>query len=353
MNTKRLDIEFMRILAAFFVIYNHTGMRGFYLFSTFRVTGVIYTLGLFLSIFCKFAVPLFLAIAGALLLGREEAVAVVWRRRVLRIALILVVWSFLYHIYYLRPESIRDIDLLAFFKGMLQNATPFTFWYLYSYIGFLITLPFLRKFAQSLSRREYIYLFVIHFIFFSAVPVLEYVSGKTLYTFAKIAWLDCNIFIYPLLGYFLSTLPEGFWNWKRLALLWAANLLLLCLSTKLAIHDILMTGELTQTFHNTFVLINCATVFVTCQFIFHKLPPHFPTWLARGIRSLGGATLGIYLMHVFFLSSNAADALWNWLYERNVFPYLSSFILCAAVFLLGYIVTIIIKRIPILRRIVE
>lgn len=58
-------------------------------------------------------------------------------------------------------------------------------------------------------------------------------------------------------------------------------------------------------------------------------------------------------MHVFFLSSDAADALWNWLYAAKVFPYLSSFILCAAVFLLGYIVTIIIKRIPILRRIVE
>lgn len=71
MSNKHLDIELMRILACFFVIYNHTGVQGFYLFSLYDSSSSTYLMGLFLSVFCKFAVPIFFAISGALLLDRD------------------------------------------------------------------------------------------------------------------------------------------------------------------------------------------------------------------------------------------------------------------------------------------
>ena len=69
---KCLDIELMRILAAFFVIFNHTGTTAFFLFPFYDVHTVSYWGCLFLSVFCKFSVPLFFMISGALLLDREE-----------------------------------------------------------------------------------------------------------------------------------------------------------------------------------------------------------------------------------------------------------------------------------------
>lgn len=68
---KRLDIELMRIIAAFFVLYNHTGTNGFSKFLSYDPHTFHYWLYLFLSISCKVSVPLFLVIAGALMLGRE------------------------------------------------------------------------------------------------------------------------------------------------------------------------------------------------------------------------------------------------------------------------------------------
>ena len=61
---KRLDIELMRIIAAFFVLYNHTGANGFSKFLSYDPHTFHYWLYLFLSISCKVSVPLFLVIAG-------------------------------------------------------------------------------------------------------------------------------------------------------------------------------------------------------------------------------------------------------------------------------------------------
>lgn len=97
-NNKRLDIELMRIIAAFFVIFNHTGNTGFFLFSLCDARNIQYWIYLFISIFCKISVPLFFMIAGALLLNRQsETIKKLWIHRVLHISFILAFWSFFYY----------------------------------------------------------------------------------------------------------------------------------------------------------------------------------------------------------------------------------------------------------------
>lgn len=79
-------IEFMRIMATFFVIFNHAGMNGFFLFSKYETSTLHFWIYLFISVFCKFSVPLFLAISGAVLLKKEnESIGYVWTHRIKRI----------------------------------------------------------------------------------------------------------------------------------------------------------------------------------------------------------------------------------------------------------------------------
>lgn len=66
-----LHIELIRIIAAYFVIFNHTGKRGFFLFSVYERGSLQYWVYMILSIFCKISVPLFFMIAGALLLKKR------------------------------------------------------------------------------------------------------------------------------------------------------------------------------------------------------------------------------------------------------------------------------------------
>ena len=73
---KLLYIEFLRAAAIFFVIFNHTATEGFLLFTKYPTDNIQYWLYLAISIFCKFAVPVYFMISGALLLGKDEPLKV-------------------------------------------------------------------------------------------------------------------------------------------------------------------------------------------------------------------------------------------------------------------------------------
>ena len=69
---RKVYLEFLKIIAIYMVLFNHTGSRGFTLF-TLAQGSVMYPFYLFNAIFIKIAVPLFLMASGAVLLGKEES----------------------------------------------------------------------------------------------------------------------------------------------------------------------------------------------------------------------------------------------------------------------------------------
>ncbi len=68
---RRYYIDILRILACFMVVFNHFDL-GFYAFHNKQQGTVSYWLLLAFSVFCKFAVPLFFMISGALLLKKRR-----------------------------------------------------------------------------------------------------------------------------------------------------------------------------------------------------------------------------------------------------------------------------------------
>ena len=102
----------MRIFACFFVIFNHTGDRGVFLFSLYDANTLQFWLYMLVSVFCKFSVPLFFMIFGALMLQREpESLKKLWVRRILRMMLILLIWSFFYYLVEVFWNSTQTINL--------------------------------------------------------------------------------------------------------------------------------------------------------------------------------------------------------------------------------------------------
>ena len=112
-----LHIEAIRILAIFFVIFNHTAERGFFLFAMYPNTDIQYWIYMGISVFCKFSVPMFLMISGALLVDKEESLKRVWSQRIFRIFLALLLFSF---ISYLQTvyQTDKKIDVGEFLKGL-------------------------------------------------------------------------------------------------------------------------------------------------------------------------------------------------------------------------------------------
>ncbi len=299
----------MRILACFFVIFNHTGTRGFFLFSLYEKSSIQFWVYLIISIFCKFSVPLFFMISGALMLNRPpEPLRKLWYKRILRIFLVLLFWSFFYYIVQLYQEK-WDFDIKTFILKLYDSNWNGSFWYLYAYIPMLMTLPFLQKFAKSMDKQDFIYLIILVFGFSSLLPIMQYVLWQGRHNLNgnfRIAWLCSNIFLYPCTGYFLENDLKNFWSKKRILILWLFNIVTISLSAYMTYLKSNVTGVLdesnSQDFYNTFVLINSIAIFVTCKWLVEKCK--IPRWLERVIVSMGGGDLWNLLVTYFYNGYN-------------------------------------------------
>ena len=360
MDNKRLDIELIRIIAVFFVIFNHTGTMGYFLFASYEPRSIQYWIYLFISVFCKISVPLFFMITGALMLNRkEESLRYLWKHRVLHICCILIIWSFFYYMVLVK-EGGEAFNIVRFFRQLYVYNWNFSFWYLYVYIALLICLPLLQKIAQSLSNKDYIYMTILYITFKMIIPSLQYILWRGRYTLNNnidLGWITSNIVIFPLMGYFLSYRVKEFWNKKRILILWGINICTILMSCYLTYYRASVMGvcneESSQAFHDTFVLINCITVFVTCQYLNDK--SQLLSKISKQIISLGGCTFGIYLKHIYIKDHTAITRYISKLFQ-DIIPIprmLYAFIYCIIIFICGYIITLLLKKIPFIKRIVS
>lgn len=360
---RRLDLELMRVIACFFVIFNHTGENGFFRFSLCDSGSLRFWVYLAVSIFCKFSVPLFFMVSGALLLEREESLGRIWRHRIGKIALVLLAWSFFY---YLDEVWLgwREFRLGDFAGQFLWGNWNLSFWYLYTYLAMLMTLPLLRKFAGSLTNREFVYLFSLAFVFSSLLPVLQYLLWQENHSFNsdfQLGWVCAQIFVCPLLGYFMRKRIPDFWSGRRLALLWAANLGGILVTAGLTVWKASLTGMLdenhSQSFYNLFSVLNAASVFAACTYLAGRgaaLRRPLLRRLCALLQSMGSCTLGIYLLHLFFHQRLPfMGRLWDVFRVRlGLGDMISAFLYCGGIFLMGYGVTLVMKRVPLARRLV-
>lgn len=302
---------------------------------------------------------MFFAIAGALMLEKnEEPLKKVWVHKIGRIAIALIFWSFFYYVVEI-IQGTGTFNFREFFKVFCTSYWNYSFWYLFAYIPMLMTLPILQKFAKALSTKDYGYMLALVIVFSMVKPVGEYLLWHDKFVLNSkfnIDWMCATIFIYPCIGYFLYHRLQNIWNKKNLVLLWIVNIVTIVLSCYLTYADAQWTGVLeegtSQRFLATFSLINCIAVFVTCQYAVKKII--VPAWLEKVICSLGSCTFGIYLLHVFYKGKvQAVQKLWDVFRIQCGFnDMLSAMLYCGVVFMLGYVTTLLIKKIPIIGKII-
>ena len=148
-----LHLDFLRIIAIWLVIFNHTSWRGFMLFSVSRES-VLFPFYLFVSIFCKIAVPIFFMISGALLLQREESIETLYKKRIAKFIIVLILISFVY--FWHQGRLVAAFNLKESLTEIYRSNVAVGLWYLYSYIGILVMLPLLRVLARGMKKKDYL-----------------------------------------------------------------------------------------------------------------------------------------------------------------------------------------------------
>ncbi len=157
MKKREIWLDVLRVLAAFLVIVNHTNSD---VFQSVTPENGTWWLSIAWYALCKIAVPLFVMISGAVLLGREDS----YRKclaRFGRIVAALVVFSYAYFVhdawvnYGLWPRMFR-LDVFVQKLWTLEIAD--SFWYLYFYAGLMLALPLLQRLSCAMTDRDIWYL---------------------------------------------------------------------------------------------------------------------------------------------------------------------------------------------------
>lgn len=351
-TNKLLHLEFLRIIAIILVLFNHTGEYGFGLFKQCE-NSMFYGFYMFLAVACKVAVPLFWMISGALLIDKEEELKEVYCKRIFKYFIVLLLFSFI-RLLYSNIKNGAGYDIVWYFKKLYMSEWATAYWYLYAYLGMLILLPIIRKMAKNMSDVEFMYLFFVTLLIRGVLPVFEYlIIGKcgVINQNFKGMFFSINI-VYFLMGYFMEKRikEEDLSNKKAvvLGIMGFLSIIITCVMTQIQINEI---GEgsagATQQFYNLLVIIPTAAVYYMARIIFCRIKIGKTGY--KIMVMLASASFGVMLLEnilrneLKFIVIELKDTI-------HTLP--ACFLWITAVWLSGVIITLFLKQIPVINKII-
>ena len=267
-----MAIDIIRIFAFVFIVFLHTLNRQF---------GVDVWMGGYAII--SIGVNLFIMISGYLLLDKTEEAIVFFKKRILNILPLFLVFNIIY-IYF------GKIPIMPILKGKTISASHF--WYIYMILGLYLLTPWLQK-VLKYAEKETLFVVFLWFLCNILNPYLRY------FNLAEIPFSNFPLtgFIgYYILGYFVKKYDNKV---KRasfilIIVIYALGFLLSFLSTK---YVLAVTGKRVSDFFDknslgTFIMTLSFFVF-WCKFNFSKRD--------RIIKIVADSTYFAFLVHLIVL----------------------------------------------------
>lgn len=353
-ETKTVYYEWLRLIACFLVIFNH--LKGYVLYQ--NASGIKQICYMTISVITKINVPLFFMVSGALLLEKQEDIAVVFKKRVSRVCLVILLFSLgIYtecYLYALSQGREYVYTARRFFRGVIANDLDETgaYWYLYAYLGFLLLLPLFQKLAKRMGRNDFLLLFGLHFAVLSAFPLgslfLQITGNESLLmaNAFSVSPATTAAFFYPLAGYYIDRKIDlriiSKREWTGLFAAAFGGVLLSCFCVSL---DGMRDGD----YLSLFDYLLATVAFLAVKYIVTiKRPALSAGKTARVVCFCGSLTFGIYLLDHYFklILYNGYEAM----AERFMPSLFASFGWCAVSMVLGGSVTWILKKLPLFRK---
>lgn len=288
-------------------------------------------------------VPCFVMTTGALLLeeSRKLTYEKLFKKYILRIFAALVIFSMAFRVFDMIMDG-EEAGIAILFSWIYELFTGTSWshlWYLYLLIGLYLLLPFYKKIAKSSDGFDFKYLLIVYVVFISVLPMTNllnlrtgfYIHVSTIYPF----YLFCGYAIHK--GIIRVN--------KRLNL--AAVILSSCLIIVLTIirwmNNIDMMEQL-WSYSSVLVIVQAVGVFA----LFDKIKEKGSSLIHKLLLEIDRCSFGIYLIHMVFIRLILRYMNFN-PYEGNWI--LNFFLLIVGTFLVSYLCTWSLKKIPILKEI--
>lgn len=343
-TNKKVYIELMRIIAAWLVIFNH--LKGYLLFI--QTTGSKQWIYIVLSMITRINVPVFFMISGMLLLGRNITYSDIGKK-IGRILIYLITFEILITVaesyMQYRHMGILTFDLVVFLRSILAGNIygAGAYWFLYAYIAFLLMLPLLEKIAININAKDISYIIIIHFICFTALPIINLVlyfkmlDEIVLNSYIVFPFGVLKCIFYPLIGYYLDKkINIEDLGWKPICLSVVVSCCGIAISGMCTLAEGMYLGRYSENFTELFDYITAITFFLLIKRIISKGKMSVRT--ERKIILWGSLTFGIYLidpvLKVILFNKYIS-------FFRGRIPLISSIIWCFVSMCLGGTITYI------------
>lgn len=294
-----------------------------------------------------------------MLLKREENFTKLFKRRILRIAYIIMIWSLIYKISIgiIRDHRIINLEeMIQVLKTAFQRPVTSYLWFLYALLGIYFMLPFLRKLVKHMSKAEYSY-FLGLWLLVSSVLV-TYNRTLTRYSYNIPAYIQMqligNHIGFYVLGYYWNYIQI---NKKKLKLSYLVLVTSIVLNTMITCYISLSDGKITRCLDDPLivtVILESLAMYVILKNLGERLSKMVTNkeWMKRIIGYIAECTFGIYLVHqiviVFLCNTSFYNSMFGG-YNSHIYKTL---VLDCFVFMISMMIVILIKQIPGLKKIV-
>ena len=339
-NKKRIiQFDALRVIAAFAVALLHTSAQRYY--ESFP-SAEWDARNLYDSV-VRWAVPIFIMISGAFFLDSNKRINTksLFSKYITRLLFIYVFWSIVYYVYIFWGKMSLFTLTTELIKG------PYHFWFLKTLIGLYILVPLLRVIAADIKIERYFLALsiVVAFVVPMFLPFLSDFSTnlvKEQLPLYLMNTLSCYVCYFVLGHYLRNTVIKK--NIKTVIYIFGIlSIVAVCVLTKMLSQR---DGEPNYIFYkayNLFTLLEAVALFIFVKDI--KISPKYHQFIINASK----ISLGIYILHPFvmfllsdFFQFNSAS--FNPLYFIPVYALL--------LFVLSFIATYVLIRIPILRKLV-
>ena len=338
-KTRIIQFEVLRVIAAFAVVMLHTTAQRFnesFLSTEWDIRNLY-------DSFVRWSVPIFVMISGALFLDSKKIINVktLYSKNIARLFFILVLWSIIYGV----DNGLRGYGFSSLASRIIQG--PVHLWFLKMLIGLYIAVPILRAVVTDVKLERYF--LCVSFVFIYFIPMLFPLLKEELRNLFENVYQSFEIKTvsgyagYFVLGHYLANNAVRKTTKTIIYVLGLLSPVAVCILTRsLSIHD----GAPNLLYYeniNLFTLFESVAIFlfVNNKKIASKYHPF--------ILFASKLSLGIYIIHPLIL---------NHYYDlcsmRMVSSHPLAFLPVDAIliFLVSLLVTLVLSRIPYIRKIV-
>lgn len=337
-KSEYLYIDIVKIIACFLVIVNHTDSAIFLRYGM----GPLWFSSIITFFISKMAVPLFMLASGALMLSKEYDYKKIFKK-VIKYVLVIIVIYFTYQLSYYIINH-QELNIKLFIKNLYNMNAGVPMWYLYYYIAFLLMLPLLQKMVKNMKKQDYWYFFVVSFLVRGGIFILLPFFKKGFIVSDHYLWLFHPFIGLPLMGHYIQNISDIKKNKKNIFSLISVIIIFVMINVFLTYFEYVRTSGV-----NYLSLDNMSSVLIAIPAIalFVLMKITLENKNSKIIKQIASTTFLIYLIHMLFVE-NTQNILIGMYGTMN--KQIAMYIYEIFIFVISYVTSCIILKIPILNK---